>query len=432
MSRHARDAVWQHSKSSGSALTVMLCLAEHSNEEKLHKSWPGIERIAERTRLTTRQVKRHLKALRRLGELHVDLQAGTSRQNEYWLLLPGLPASPGHFKKELTSDPQAAGGALSKGLPDASKGLAGASKGEGDIQGKDTVTSKAGKGDTHVTQTFSEPKKENLSDPLNPPKGDEVESDFDFWIEGIASLFNQEASSIPKRYLAILRKNGVPPRDAFKVLKCYMEAADPEKWDCDEQAKLLRCRKQKVSTVIRNLSEVLAKAKRFAQLMRPAGISTGNELRTVPEPDFDWRAIVIDLFYSDPEPNSFNGRPIAEQDRVERAEFIKERQESLKSQSWDSMIPSVMTDVMTEHQKRMEAAAAEFEEEWRAIAIDLFASHKPPDDVKNAETREHIENTSWERVPFRDRQRIRAEYARRQVEKKKAGPRSDVAGVDAM
>lgn len=326
MSHQARDAVWEHSKASGSALLVLLCLAEHGNESQGHKSWPGIERIARRTRLTERQVKRHLKALRASGELHVELQSGRSRTNEYWLILPGLPSSPHGY---------------SKGLASATKSLASATKGlEGDIQGQTKVTSKAAKGDISATQTISESKKENQDLPLNPPEGEEVESDSDYWMKLLTEfkgIVMEHAT--PRDWKSLKKHVTLPPREHGKALMRYLRTEPPERHDASEEARLLRCRKQNLSSLIRHLPEVCANAVRYDKRVHP------ERYRPKPPPPPPilpappgWIEIAMDLYVK------------GDDDWVKR--YGERNREYLERTSWEELVKDDRNEILKEYQRR--------------------------------------------------------------------------------
>ena len=64
---------------SGSKLLVVLCLADHSNDDGV--CWPSINRIAKRTRIDRRSVMRNLQALEDMGYITVVRTPG--RQNRY-------------------------------------------------------------------------------------------------------------------------------------------------------------------------------------------------------------------------------------------------------------------------------------------------------------------------------------------------------------
>lgn len=331
MSLEACNAVLAHSRSTGSTRLVLMCLAHHSNREKWHRSWPCIERIERETKLSRRQVQRHLrKAECELKELRVYYQAGQSQQNEYELLLPGLP------------------GGVSHDTPEKRVG--------GDMEGDGGMTSKVQGGGADDTQTETGSEKRISKDPLNPPKGEERESDVEFWIEGIASLFHQRASSIPERLVRLLRKNGVPPREEFTVLKRYMNAGEPDKWDREEEAMLLKCRKQRAATLIRHFEEAMAKARRYSHVRPPTPRQARPDIPS--EPDWDWRAFLIDR-YCDPEPVNPPGKVITERDREEALQSADELRARITKWPWAGIADYLMREVGEEGQRRRAAAAKE-------------------------------------------------------------------------
>jgi len=62
-------AVWEDSRAANGSLLVLLCLADHANDEG--RCWPSLERLAKRARLSERQVRRVLDALVELGEIEL-------------------------------------------------------------------------------------------------------------------------------------------------------------------------------------------------------------------------------------------------------------------------------------------------------------------------------------------------------------------------
>lgn len=60
---------WKYSKHGGSALLVLLAVGDHTNGTGL--AWPGIKLLAEKTKLSERQVRRVLKILENSGELEI-------------------------------------------------------------------------------------------------------------------------------------------------------------------------------------------------------------------------------------------------------------------------------------------------------------------------------------------------------------------------
>ncbi|WP_425407572.1 helix-turn-helix domain-containing protein [Hwanghaeella sp.] len=67
MSRVARDHVWKNSKASGTALVLMLALAEFANDDM--EAWPSIRTLAMRARVDRRNVIRHVQRLIEAGEI---------------------------------------------------------------------------------------------------------------------------------------------------------------------------------------------------------------------------------------------------------------------------------------------------------------------------------------------------------------------------
>jgi hypothetical protein len=69
MSIKIMSDVWEHSPSEGGRLLVLLALADHANEKGT--CWPKIKTLADRARLSERQVKRVLKELVNDGEIQM-------------------------------------------------------------------------------------------------------------------------------------------------------------------------------------------------------------------------------------------------------------------------------------------------------------------------------------------------------------------------
>lgn len=70
MSIQAWNLVWKYSKNGGSALLVLLAVADHINSDGW--AWPHIEHLAQKTKLSSRQVIRVIKILEASGELYVE------------------------------------------------------------------------------------------------------------------------------------------------------------------------------------------------------------------------------------------------------------------------------------------------------------------------------------------------------------------------
>lgn len=81
MSVKVMTAVWEESVHKGAALLIMLALADHANDEGV--SWPGLERLAQRARVSDRQAQAISTALIASGELHTLRNAGRGHTNLY-------------------------------------------------------------------------------------------------------------------------------------------------------------------------------------------------------------------------------------------------------------------------------------------------------------------------------------------------------------
>jgi len=75
----------------GSKLVIMLCLADHANDNG--ECWPSIAQLAERARIAPANVTRHIKELEAAGYLTVTRTSGT--HNTYVMsATPGENAAP--------------------------------------------------------------------------------------------------------------------------------------------------------------------------------------------------------------------------------------------------------------------------------------------------------------------------------------------------
>lgn len=83
MSLKAYQAVWEHSTARGTDLLVLLALADFADEKGC--SWPSIDAIAKKARISQRAVQRHIKSLEESGEIEVQVQAGAYGTNRYLL-----------------------------------------------------------------------------------------------------------------------------------------------------------------------------------------------------------------------------------------------------------------------------------------------------------------------------------------------------------
>lgn len=83
MSLAASSLVWDRSRATGSALLVLLSLAERSNKDHAGVCWSKIESVAKRTRLGRRQAQRAIAELVELRELYVHLAHGRGTTNAF-------------------------------------------------------------------------------------------------------------------------------------------------------------------------------------------------------------------------------------------------------------------------------------------------------------------------------------------------------------
>ena len=77
MSIKLMSEIWdnQDPQLTGSKLVIMLCLADHANDNG--ECWPSIARLAERARIAPANVTRHIKELEAAGYLIVTRTSGT-------------------------------------------------------------------------------------------------------------------------------------------------------------------------------------------------------------------------------------------------------------------------------------------------------------------------------------------------------------------
>ena len=79
--------VWACSQTAGGELLVMLALADFANDDG--ESWPSIPVLAEKARLTDRQVQYVLPKLQAIGELKIQRSnGGRNRRNRYIINVP--------------------------------------------------------------------------------------------------------------------------------------------------------------------------------------------------------------------------------------------------------------------------------------------------------------------------------------------------------
>lgn len=84
MSIKVTNWVWEHSESRGGARLVLLALADRADD--YGRSWPSVQDLAARCRLSPRAVQRAVAELAAIGELEVDQGGGRHRSNRYRII----------------------------------------------------------------------------------------------------------------------------------------------------------------------------------------------------------------------------------------------------------------------------------------------------------------------------------------------------------
>ncbi len=86
MSLAATSAVWEHSRQTGTRLTVLLAIADRADGEGF--AWPAVADVAERSRISERQTRRIISELIEAGEVDcTDRAGGRSRSSRYRITL---------------------------------------------------------------------------------------------------------------------------------------------------------------------------------------------------------------------------------------------------------------------------------------------------------------------------------------------------------
>jgi hypothetical protein len=95
MSKEARDAVWEHSRTTGNARVLMLALAEYTHPKK-GVAWPSLATLARRVGVTRRAVRRLLRHCEEAGELRVlSCGCGRGHTSRYRITLLDACPTPG-------------------------------------------------------------------------------------------------------------------------------------------------------------------------------------------------------------------------------------------------------------------------------------------------------------------------------------------------
>ena len=89
MSIKVSTYVWEHSKQKGTALLLMLAIADHAHDDG-GGAYPSVQTLAKKSRTTTRNVRLLLPKLEAAGELDIKRVPGATRHQP----LPGEGFSP--------------------------------------------------------------------------------------------------------------------------------------------------------------------------------------------------------------------------------------------------------------------------------------------------------------------------------------------------
>ncbi len=83
------QAVWEHSRQSGGALVLLLAIADNAHDDG-DGAYPSNDTLAQKARMTGRNVNILLKQLVEAGEITIRPNAGPRGVNVYRVNLPGL------------------------------------------------------------------------------------------------------------------------------------------------------------------------------------------------------------------------------------------------------------------------------------------------------------------------------------------------------
>lgn len=81
MSIEIMSLIWKFSKQEGTALLMLLAIADHANDEGI--CWPSVQTLANKCRLSKRQATRLIQKLESEGELVIDQGGGRGHSNLY-------------------------------------------------------------------------------------------------------------------------------------------------------------------------------------------------------------------------------------------------------------------------------------------------------------------------------------------------------------
>lgn len=99
MSIEVMTKVWDQSQQKGSALLLMIAIADNAN--KAGECWPGLDYLAEKTRISRRQVQRLIHKLEDEGELAVEYGTGRGYTHLLYVLVGLDPADAERIRAEV-------------------------------------------------------------------------------------------------------------------------------------------------------------------------------------------------------------------------------------------------------------------------------------------------------------------------------------------
>lgn len=122
MSIKVMTEVWEHSAQKGARLLLLLAIADHADDDGF--AWPGLDRLAAKTRMSRRQTITNLQALIADGELQLIDRGGAGARdtNRYRVIVKGANIAPSKGA-EIAPSPE------TKGAVSANKGAVSANKG---------------------------------------------------------------------------------------------------------------------------------------------------------------------------------------------------------------------------------------------------------------------------------------------------------------
>lgn len=101
MSIEVMTKVWDLSQQKGTPLLLMIAIADNAN--KAGECWPGIDYLAEKTRISRRQVQRLLHKLEDEGELAVEYGTGRGYTHLLYVLIGLDPADQERIRAEVAA-----------------------------------------------------------------------------------------------------------------------------------------------------------------------------------------------------------------------------------------------------------------------------------------------------------------------------------------